>query len=1322
MITLLKHYPYILMLIFKLIIRIEKNIFSQNWNLEKFILHRSLLPYYCLRWLFFLTSVWSLSIPLVHAVITNQSYTLLSSAVGTSNTVSVGKIDNGQVQFTGTDPALSTETTTRVQFPSAVKQRHFSNLALKRTSHIGVTPPFLYTVSPENGRVGLITTDGVSVTDLRRDEIDFSDVVIIECGSKAGFLAREGYVNHQTLFGNTGYEEQQSPCNIAKKMEYKWFQGDQLGEAIWYSHNESGDIQCLSFDATHCLRKKLSTRNHRINQNIDFKALDNNALVMTNYLEKYDRLNIITKDGHWAGNIILPPTASNGKVVNITRNSSWPVTVNNQGQQHTLSLGESYTVLFIHNQWLPLNFNINDYPDLLAAAKPLACGKHHQLVWGITGYHQQNHWCTKLLKPSQSLHRHNLQEMLDSKAAHMDRLFDQMLAWKLVKLDQDHKYTSLLKQINQAIYAKGIMNKDACAWYSVWNGWGLVACYIITEHYDDLVAEYQALLGEKKNSLAAIRAQVEEGRTMGKNKLHQQWAQSDTTHFAALLKEESQTMDQLRGIQYHYDKTAEQKHQQYVTAVEKYMEDTDPKNIVKNIAEGLPLLGPEIKNIVNYSENPSAKNLRHMLLGLAGPVGESVEGGIELSHMNSGLSSGGMKFLTDVLTDLGQDDTIGEALEDIVSDAINDLGDEAIASIRQAGLWVDKASDDPLLEVDYANITDLKSQLARYEYDPWEDESMPASHFQDKFTPADFNYLNYIDDSKVHDGSLIDIEYESGGAIFNQRLTAIFTHSMGANYTKIVSHNTRYSDWSERQINHELYKVLADPAYYSQRTPYWVNSDIIGQRPAGLIYDNDHAMIVFNTDLLDTNQDLSKFYFEELGHLVNWWRCKVFGVDISSCKVNGDSGARFRDAVLVDSSLHVGSYQALLVNLPAHTEVDQVVIKFNNDQLATLDGWPHYYTMNDHIMAGGKFNWLMRLGLDIGAANTLPLTDEFDMEVSISAPSPSMKGNPWVQATCDEEVQCYCSSDNESNCNMPTMWVSVSFRDAIKMSVAKMPAVKNTTFGKSGADISPRLVRKHGGKLPFQLKSVNGTDWRYFGQHSIYYKKYTAALEAKLDLWKMGNAIAENSPSAVHKPELSLKATPGSGSYLVEIPTRDTRLFESWLAADIGSAVAGCAAGFILGVVVEEDPVLLCHGISDLIEGIETGLQALDDKPTLILEADGNISLPVSLEYKYATSGSKLMGNREQVDGASEFTTGRVVYNKDTGTNAFLNGEGAPMMAETGNPQISKLTSKTQRAFKKLGNRGISPVAVFRLRVGFDYAEKIIQPGAYNLPSAIVSD
>jgi len=56
------------------------------------------------------------------------------------------------------------------------------------------------------------------------------------------------------------------------------------------------------------------------------------------------------------------------------------------------------------------------------------------------------------------------------------------------------------------------------------------------------------------------------------------------------------------------------------------------------------------------------------------------------------------------------------------------------------------------------------------------------------------------------------------------------------------------------------------------------------------------------------------------------------------------------------------------------------------------------------------------------------------------------------------------------------------------------------------------------------------------------------------------------------------------------------------------------------------------------------------------------------------------------------------------------------------NTQVSSFKAKTGAAFQKLGARSISPVAVLRFRVSFDYGEKLMQAGEYNLPSVITSD
>jgi len=1119
----------------------------------------------------------------------------------------------------------------------------------------------------------------------------------------------------------------------------KWFRGEQLHLHAWYSRDSDGNPQCYSLNGRDCSYFKDASKTdvYVIRDNATLRSLENNAGRLKQYIDAHDEVRLVFTDGNWTGNIALPSQSIRGKTVTLeVKTIAWGVNLRHEYDSLHIGTGGVRSMTYLNGRWVNLLESLNDQPDPVTAAKPLTCGSHHQRVWGSTGYHTPIHWCRKALSPRQSLHKNNVQEIITSKTEHMDRSFTQMEDWKLLKIDVDNNYQARLDDLAGRVRSKGNDKAIACAF--AWTIPGAIACGIITSEYNDLVNAYNALVAERDNKLREVRALVAEGRTMQWHELHQQWAQNDDTHFAGLLKEESLALDELKQLKAGYEQTAEEKHQEYLAAVQQYMDDTNPGNIVRDVAEDLPLLGPEVRHIVDYVENPTDRNLRRMLLGLAGPVGETVEGVIELTTGDSSLSDGKLRFLSDMLTKLGQDDSIGEALEDIVSDAINDLGDEAIESIRQAGLWVDKPSDDPPLEVDYASVVDLRTQTVRYAYYPWDsslDGNENVRQFRAHFTPENDNYLDKMSDPLDYDsGSLTDMEYASGGSAFDHHISAIFAHSMGKDYAEVVKRNPKYRDWSETQVNFELYKVVADIAYYEPLLPRWVDSSVIGQRPAGLIYDNDHAVIVLNSDLLNPADDLSKFYFEELGHALNWWRCKIFDVDVSYCEVHGDAGARFRDAVLVNPSLHDGPYEALLSQLPAHTEVDRVLVKFSNGKFGVLEGWPNYYTMNDHIAADGKFSWLMRLGLDVASEYPF-VSDEFDMEVVINAPKSRMKGNPWRKSD-----NGYCKTDDQTDCNMPTIWVSISFRDAIKVSMAKLPRVKDSKFANLGFDVSPRLVRKHGGKLPFQLTSVNGTDWEHKSYHNIYSKKFTAGLEAKLDLWKMGHAIKGAKPSSVHKPEFSLKSTPASGSYLVQIATRDTEDFAGWLVADIVSMVAGCAGGFAIGIVAEQDPVLFCHAFSDLTEGVESAFQGLDESPTMFFEADGNVTLPVSLEYKYATSGNKIKGTPTTSGGSRTFYTegnragGRLRQRRIWHTDGSLNpwhdqrmvptqeGEDVLPDESISNTQVKSFKTKAGAAFKKLGARSISPVAVFRFRVGFDYAEKVIQEGAHNLPSVIVED
>jgi len=1183
-------------------------------------------------------------------------------------------------------------------------ETNFEYLDIKKATSYVTGKSFLYSVMKETGEIGLLTYDDLLTIDVSVKDIDYQELTILECGSSNSFTPRERVVNYENTFGVTGYDVLDSPCKIAINKETKWIDATSLGQSLWYSKNIKGDLQCYSIDGKQCVSLPDYSKYKKIDDNVTLRSLENNAAKLATYFEDVDEVTLHMRDGAWTGNISLPKSAQ-GKSIVIDVTSTYSVNVHiPNSQMKTIRSNEIRSWVYLGQTWLEEGTNINDYPEIIQIAKPLICTSQDQINFNDG---TEGNWCKELLNTEHAETKRTLQSMIDTKETHMDRLFSQMLDHDLLKVDIDNDYPNrILALENKKNELK--KTRDLVCATGWWNIPALIACGVLTGQYNDAYNVWENLKNERDAKLNEVSVQVDIGRAMDYHKLHTDWATADATHFSALLKEESSALADLKLLKEAYHQKAEDAHKAYLDAVDKYMTDTKPGNILLNSLEDMPLIGREVQHIVDYADNPSDTNLRRMLLGLAGPVGEAVEGVVEIETGDTELNPSVMTFLTDVLSDLNDDHSIGEALQDIVSDVINDFGSDAIEAIRQAGMWRDNPGQENFIKVDYENIIDLRSQLDPIHYDFWEGSSVEEINVQNNLTPENANFKQYISDPLSYNpSSLIDIEYASGGSKFENRLSSLFAHSFGKNYTDVIKLNAKYADWTSAKINNELYKFFSDPAYIEQRTPYWGDSRTMGQRPAGTIYNNEHAFIVLNSDFVTRGSaDFYKFYFEELGHMGNYWRCKIFDIAVNKCQSTGDVGARFRDAVLLDESLHTVPFANLLNELPKHTDVDMETLHFSDGSVATLEGWPSYYTINDHIAGFGKFSWLMRLGLDVASEDLPGVSDEFDIEVVISAPKGTMKGDPWKKS-----ANGYCKTDAETDCNMPTMWVSVAFRDAIKYSIAKLPKVKNTKLEKAGADLSPRMVRKHSGKLPFQLTSVKGTDWKYMNDYNIYAKKFTVAAEVKLDFFKMGTEITKGTPSRIHKPELSLKSTPLSASYLVEIATKDKKDFAGWLSADIASSVIGCAGGFIAGVISDSDPVVMCHAASDVLEGVETAFQALDHKPTMIVEADGNITLPISLEYKYATTGEKVKG---------AFSRGQV--HADTTTNPHIPDEGISGTSIVENTNITSLKEKTGKALSKLSRGTIAGVGVFRFRIGFDYAKEVVSKGAYALPASIVGD
>ena len=123
-------------------------------------------------------------------------------------------------------------------------------------------------------------------------------------------------------------------------------------------------------------------------------------------------------------------------------------------------------------------------------------------------------------------------------------------------------------------------------------------------------------------------------------------------------------------------------------------------------------------------------------------------------------------------------------------------------------------------------MIDLRSQLTPVNYDFWQGTSEVEKRVQSKFrTSVRSKFAPFTTDKQ------------------EKRISSIFRHAFGDEY-KLVSSS------SSQEMDHTLLQVINSVAYTEARQAYWGDSSIIGARPAGFIFDHQHAFIVLNKDLV----------------------------------------------------------------------------------------------------------------------------------------------------------------------------------------------------------------------------------------------------------------------------------------------------------------------------------------------------------------------------------------------------------------------------------------------------------------------------------------
>jgi hypothetical protein len=886
------------------------------------------------------------------------------------------------------------------------------------------------------------------------------------------------------------------------------------------------------------------------------------------------------------------------------------------------------------------------------------------------------------------------QRAYDRQHARMDRLFS--LGLNDAKLGAEAALRERIAAFEPRIHRAIAERRSACQPFllALSLGLSMVFCTAAGHDVETLEAQRNAVRNEYGARVAEAQATLRARMAEDWHELHRTWAGEDPTGYAALLRVESKELSELKASEEEYRRAADRDEETFRELQRQWLHE----HSAIGEAEQIPLIGPLIRHIEEYEQNPSGTNLRRVFLGALGPAGEAIEGGLELSA-ETALKTGEQRFLSDALHEIGGKDDFGTTLESLVTDFSKDLGDEAVEGVRESGLWSDAPGSDAPPESHYQDFGQLLARASRMIPEATHKWLLANGPLRDELG------LDGTKTFPVVGATSADLRQAAAQVAFERGVETVFTHAFGPDYEEVARQNPAWASAESRSITAELLKVLTDSAYLEQISPLWVASDTLGDRPAAFVYDDDQSAILLNEDLVritdgSANPDFAKFYLEELGHSLNWWRCAIFDVEVKRCKGQGDVGARFRDAVMLSTPSSDPGFSAAIASLPAHDQDSSATVLFTGGSTAHLEGWSSYSLLNSHISGKGRFSFLLRAGIELSSEYP-GVSDEFDLEMSVGAPSMTRSGNPWVTSPNGPcEVRQLALKED---CNVPTMSIAFSFRDSINYSVLGSPKVKDTAFAKAGVNLSPALVRKHGVRLYFQPKAGEPDAWRFLPGHTIYFKEFSLAGDGKVDGTKVLDTFAGKRMPAPHRLDVAGKATV-EGSYIVEIATREKSALDAWLALDVSSALLGCAGGFVFAIVAEQDPITGCHVGSDLLEGIETAAEAADGRLTSFLTSNASVAVPLSVEYKATRAAGRA------TDLPADVPPQSAVEMWEVGP--------PPAAAAHSAEQVSSLRTKASTALKKMKSVSFTGLAVFRPRISWTLGTRTLHLGTHSLPTA----
>ncbi|MCL1127610.1 hypothetical protein [Shewanella surugensis] len=239
-------------------------------------------------------------------------------------------------------------------------------------------------------------------------------------------------------------------------------------------------------------------------------------------------------------------------------------------------------------------------------------------------------------------------------------------------------------------------------------------------------------------------------------------------------------------------------------------------------------------------------------------------------------------------------------------------------------------------------------------------------------------------------------------------------------------------------LNQALFDDNAFGDSIDRRVPYIVSNNILEEGPAALLYTQDDAIILLNEKFFTMpfmeeadKQQLMAVYLEELGHYLNFMRCKQTNNPISYCQTMTDEGADFSDGLLVASDNYLTDITQLTKNSANEPKQFQLA---NNGGTLHYETWPSMTDIQTWLAKENlKFRWRFRLA--VGFKSPLVGTGGARASVALEIRYTPSK---WESDTAKYYDQC-----QSPRCVSPVSYLQIRLADGVSYSTPEKDEQEN---------------------------------------------------------------------------------------------------------------------------------------------------------------------------------------------------------------------------------------------------------------------------------------